>query len=64
MSDQHTLNAHPRAARHVFRRGAAGDPSDDRSQASFGFVPLAAGQSGVSGVGPDNDQIGVSFDAQ
>ena len=34
------------------------------SQVSFGFVPLAAGQSGVSGVGPDNDQIGVSFDAQ
>jgi hypothetical protein len=34
------------------------------SQVSFGFVPLAAGQSGVSGVGPDNDQLGVSFDAQ
>ena len=34
------------------------------SQVSFGFVPLAAGQSGVSGVGPDNDQIGVYFDAQ
>ena len=34
------------------------------SQVSFGFVPLAAGQSGLSGVGPDNDQIGVSFDAQ
>ncbi len=34
------------------------------SQVSFGFVPLAAGQSGLSGVGPDNAQIGVSFDAQ
>jgi hypothetical protein len=34
------------------------------SQVSFGLVPLAAGQSGVSGVGPDNDQLGVSFDAQ
>jgi len=34
------------------------------SQISFGFVPLAAGQSGLSGVGPDNDQLGVSFDAQ
>ena len=34
------------------------------SQVSFGFVPLTAGQSGVSGVGPDGDQIGVSFSAQ
>ena len=34
------------------------------SQVSFGLVPLAAGQSGVSCVGPDNDQLGVSFEAQ
>jgi hypothetical protein len=34
------------------------------NQVSFGFVPRSAGQSGVSGVGPDSAMIGVSFDAQ